>query len=418
MTEEIKQLLKSIKIQTFESIDRPQVFMQTSLYAIHNKIRMGNGGHKELIENYRELASNQEKDYYKKSKIPAAHFSFRFAKKRTDADIIENIPLLYIDIDVPDFPINELNHKKILMRFHSIGGKHYGIIVLADGLNYENWVDYYKYVCQQLSIPIDKHKGADTFTIKRNQSYCISYDENIWVNEKPYYFTAPIEQKGSDLDTKQKGSDLDTNRESISKSVPLTNINRFRFHNADDFDFKGEDYIVCADKFDFIEAKAFGTIYNGSRHYVISTYANNFLYLNPWLEYNSFSNWIKRLNKAVCVNPMPVDEIEKIVKYKYSKLKRNELTPVMTKRMIIFNPAKHFVKNQKKELIPALRGKAIKEKNLKIIYDAIEGFDWSTKLTQKMIAEKANLSLKTIKRYFSNNPELKTFVNNLNDEIF
>lgn len=178
-------------------------------------------------------------------------------------------------------------------------------------------------------------------------------------------------------------------------------------------------------------------INDGERHRYLGMIVMKLLYLNPDVTVNRLTKEVYELNKKHFNPVLDPEEVKKFVSYmhKLHRASKMDYSNVIERRTVYYsinyinkltdeqteqvkqNPLlkKEFVKcNKRKHSLKAIREFKTNEYQQQI-YDIIEGYQGKKRLTYKIIADKLNVSLITVKRYVT--PELKEYMRETNNII-
>ena len=126
------------------------------------------------------IRARQNPDMYDdiKRSIPCVTYNFKYNGYKRDENIEHSTGILYIDIDAPDFEVNNLDKSKVFSFYHSFGGQGYAILVKVLGLTPNNFKETYQYIVEDLGLK----DYVDRRAIKPSQFNVLSYDEDLFLN--------------------------------------------------------------------------------------------------------------------------------------------------------------------------------------------------------------------------------------------
>ena len=171
-------------------------------------------------------------------------------------------------------------------------------------------------------------------------------------------------------------------------------------------DFGDCDYIIFEEKIPTIEVYVPKSIPMGLGKLIISNIANNMCYLNPQLRGEELRYYLNHLD-SLCEEPLGIRVIDNI----YSELERKSqlglINPIYTrKRKVVFKKDCPIITRKKMTAVAA--GMVTSERTYRLIDDALNDWDlYKGKITNKSLAEFAEVHNNTLKKYFKNHPELK-----------
>lgn len=373
------------------------VIKQLSVYDWFNYIK--DGKHSDLILK----ARNGELDYdlTKTEQLPCVVYNFNFNGYKNKSNIVAPTGLLYIDIDAPDFKIENINKADIFAYYKSFGGKGYSIVIRVDGLTEDNFNETYAYVCSKLEISNYVDLGAK----KTTQFNVLSYDENIYVNYKSKIF------KSINLSPL-----CEINKKKIAYSTQWGESGyNVRFDNRADYLENEESIIKDIEGFDFIQAKLLYKKVSKNRNNILLAYCTNLLWLNP----NIYEDRLHAIMTAVNFNNFtnPVDEphlqrvISSILKYK----KDGTLRPTgIIKRKALFGKYCGLSRNEKLAVCREVSSEAREKISREKIQNILDCWDFIKlgKITQQSVYKNHNISKKTIEKYYKDYKKEIEILNN------
>jgi hypothetical protein len=196
-----------------------------------------------------------------------------------------------------------------------------------------------------------------------------------------------------------------------------TEIGILRTSNASEYVTNGELYQVFPEKIKIAQINLPQGIEYSKREKVFYSIGLQYLALNENIKENLLYDYLQSINKAPHVNvPLSTQTITKLVSMIFNrKDKEGELQLIPNKeRTIIFNDMYNLTQKEKINIVNKEKGLLKQQRTKQTIYQAIEGWSGSTKITTAGIAESTGLSLRTVKTYWS---EFKEYVSDLNKEL-
>lgn len=400
--------MKNIEINYYERITKPTVTKNIMLKEWLELIKESNNKEK-IIEarivgkQNKDGLTNTNYDEIKKD-VPCVTYNFTFDKDKRDENIIESTGILYIDVDTDsvknkDFQISNLDKSKILAYYKSFGGNGYAILVKVNGLTKYNFKSAYKYIISGLKI----EKYFDINARKKTQFSVLSYDPNIFINYDSFEFDVSNLVDTDNVYTPQSEKYL-TNKEKIySSERGVDNNTQIRFNNfLDLIDFEEKSYVRIKDGINVIEAQfPFYKIEEGNRHQVLMSYCGNYLYLNPFLDFDSAFRTLNKLNSKNCIPPLSSKDIKGIVNSFIRYRDTNTLKPFVTTRYIIANPTFIGIINKREEVLRLLALNKT-EKSIEKLRDIISNWNWKEleRISQRKVYKNHPISKKTVEKYW------------------
>ena len=146
---------------------------------------------------------------------------------------------------------------------------------------------------------------------------------------------------------------------------------------------------------------------------MLSSIAYQFRAFNPSVEKAHLFRYVNQINRDKCYEPLPANEINSMVN---SIMKIEDILPVENaQRRFVFNPDYELtIKEKRQEVMKVLNSDRVKKSKIKIEL-AIEGWDFNSggKITQKGLAVKIPMNIKTVKKYY---PEYKSDIQIMNNK--
>ncbi len=397
----------------YANIRTPQTTETTTIQNWFNLIKKSE--YSNVIESARPFGKGHSVYESNKAAIPAITYNFTFKGYKNDDSIDTSTGLLYIDVDSPEFDINNIETNKIFSYYKSFGGKSYAILVQVSGLTKDNYDNTYIFVCKDLGIASIYDKNAQ----KKTQFNVLSYDPNIYINFNSFMYSATV-----DIDTsppsivrKEKKKTYTTERGEYvndnSTMLIFDNLGKIK-NNVP----VGQECVSNWDGWEEIKCwLPFQKVKAGSRNPTLLSYCNNLIWLNPWLSVTDVENILKRINMKRCEEPVPDMQIKRIVssvfKYKAAGTLQPHVSP--KKRKIVFANHSTLTRDQKLEVCREETVKFKTAESTKKLYTIIEGWDFEKygKIGQAVIYKNFKISKKTVEKYW---PEFKQYVKDMNDD--
>lgn len=170
----------------------------------------------------------------------------------------------------------------------------------------------------------------------------------------------------------------------------------FGLVQSTELDFKGEKYVYFPDGIAYFELKKLSTqrFFKSSQFRLI---ASRLLYLNTDIEFDFYVQVMSYISKHHFDAPYSNKYIRSCCDFFYEK-KENGSLYVNAKRYLIFNPSSAFENGEKKEIEKqVLEAEMSKKIELAINVLTKQG----SKITQQVIADLINVSVRTINRHIS-----------------
>jgi hypothetical protein len=385
------------KLDFFNCTKNCNVIKQISVYDWFDFIKRGDFS----IEILSARSGNKDYNEVKTKIVPCVTYNFTFNKYKNIENILNPTGLLYIDIDAPDFNINNIDKKLVFAFYKSFGGKGYSIIVKVDNLSQNNFDETYAYICGQLGISDYVDLGAK----KTTQFNVVSFDKELYLNADSKIF------KSINITPLSK-----TKREEKAYSTQWgVNGNSVRFDNRDDYLQNKQDFVKNLEGFDFIQAKLLYKKVSKNRNNILLAYCTNIVCLNPNIYEDRLHSILSAVNFNNFTNPVDESQLQRIIQSVLKYKKEGILYPCgVIKRKALFGENCTLSKNEKlavcREVSAESKEKISKEK-IRSILDSWD-FNNINKITQKAIYENHPISKKTVEKYYREFKKEIEFLNN------
>ncbi len=407
------------KLDFFEKVNDPTVKGQVYLYDLLRDIGYNINSSIMLTPKYIDKKINPE---YEKQKLvmEAVCYPAQFNKYK----ILDNLKtinnLLFAEIDfeskkqAKDYKDRiTLHYDWIVACYLSLSRLGLHIIVKVDHIH--NTEDY------NIKYDLISKKFFQGKLDNRSKSLIrysiIPFDPQVFINDIPATLNTEELIKSTDIKYPQPltspiKQSVPPSMKTKKKSISATGVQINNFDTLDGFDPNG---VKFSNKKDIvvIEAKIGINIEPGSRQNVLSSYANNLLFLNQWMTAEKFSKFIFNANTHCFSVPLEHKEVLKIIRTKLKKLKDNKLNPIYTHRMIVFHPKCQMTREEKNQYVISILAKNKTIKSREKLYAILEGWDFETfgRISVRNIARNFPISKKTVAKYY---PEFQEFIASLN----
>lgn len=363
---------------------------------------------KALVDKARTLPKDSVDYHDLKASLPCIVPNYRHNGYIKAATIKKPTGYLYIDID-NDISFDPTPFDYVVACWKSLSGKGKGVLVSVDNLPTDNIEKgSLDYAVQQIAtlLGIEPDKAA----ISRDRLNVIGYDKDVYYN--PSHTTYSVEW--GTINNSTNNSTNKGNSKKVSKGYNKSNNIRLQpndtFYSKDirltDIDEKlkkyhfGEDEVYLdleEDKIKYSSVFIPPKIEKGGRNSKLFYLSSAVFGLNPNIEENRLTGYMRKVNSSVCDEPLREEEINNICRKVYKQgptLYQNK-----TKRFI-FNTMFELSGSERKSIAARetglKRGKATTEKIINTIlrWDVAE----EGKITYKKVAEATGVSEVTIKR--------------------
>ncbi|MVN92030.1 BT4734/BF3469 family protein [Mucilaginibacter aquatilis] len=395
----------SIRLNVYDNIFSPKVQNFTTATEWFNLVKDSN--FKEEINAARQFSKGHNIYEFVKRSVPAVTYNFTYHDSKKDCNCTSATGLLYIDVDNNHEIVSTLDKSKIYSLYKSFGGKGYSIVVKVNGLTLVNYTSTYNNICAQLGLT----KYFDPGARKATQANVLSYDPEIFINESSYTFDSILDLNPTPSIVIKKEKKAYT----VDRGVDISDKERIRFDNIDDFQIDGE-MLIDWNGLDIINCWL--PIYkkNSNRNNTLLAYTNNLIWLNPHLSKQTARKIVGNANQIMFTNPVDADHLTRIINSVFEYKINGSLAPILNwnKRKIIFKKSSTLSKDEKLKICRDELAKKRTEDSLHKMYAILENWQFSTygKITQSTVYKNFNISKKTVEKYWLH---FKDFVKELNN---
>lgn len=387
-----------IQINTFENITKPYVISTTSLTDWLSQIKSSTYSQK-IIQARKDVSIYNST----KASVPCVTYNFEYDGYKNTANTLRSTGVIYIDIDHPEFDINQLDKNKVYSYYHSFGGHGYAILVKVSGVTLDNFKSTYTSIINDLCLT----EYVDIQAAKATQFNVISYDENIYINDYAFTYSAVSAPLSIVYSKKEEAYTID--KGAVYKPI--------RFDNLDEIPVEG-DYVVNWDGYDNIKCfMPINKIIN-KRNDTLLAYCTNLVYLNSEISFERTYKILSSVNERICVTPVDSEHLRRIVKSVMSYKDAGTLKPIYfnKKRKIVFNKTSKLSREEKLEICRAEIIKHWKDISTDKLFNIIESWDFKKygKISQRKIYNNHPINKKTVEKYWH---LFKSLVNYLNVDL-
>lgn len=338
-----------------------------------------------------------------KESLPCVTYNFLYEGYKNTANTIQSTGLVYIDIDHPQFDISILDKSKVYSYYHSFGGHGYAILVKVTGVTLDNFSITYKSIVNDLGIA----EYVDIQAAKATQYNVISYDENIFINDSAFTYTAIYAPPSIVKEQKKKAYTIDRGAE----------YKPIRFDNLDEIYIEG-DYVVNWDGYDNIKCFIPIKKIDKKRNDTLIAYCSNLVYLNPEISFHQTYTILSKVNQIMCKTPVDEEHLNRLIKSVMAYKSAGKLKPIYfnKKRKIVFNKTSKLSREEKLEICRAEIIKHWKDISTDKLFNIIESWDFKKygKISQRKIYNNHPINKKTVEKYW---PLFKPLVKYLNVDL-
>lgn len=382
-----------------QNIKKSQITGFDTISGILNKIH---NGETQLLTELARSYGKHSLEYNKiKFQIPTFTPNARFSQRRDLKYLEEPSGFIYIDMD--DYhDINFLKSDEYIYScWRSLSGIGIGALVKVNGITAQNFKGCWSYLFNYFKgygITIDKQ----TCDITRQN--VISFDPNIYINENAVSLYADQITTQTSTGIVQFQDSKDSTWSTLFygfEKTDITDSSKIIYRTTLD-DYQGKNYVVIENGKEFRSCFLPKEIRDGDRHKWMVGHTLSLLFNNPTVTMEKLFNSVSHSNLTHCHPPMMNSEIMSIVKWYWNTHSRGMLDYHPKLKKIWFDPSVNIHRNEKRKIVGIETGRLRKEKTLKTLKSIFQELSSeSSKVTQKMVAEKSKLSIGTVKKYWS-----------------
>lgn len=396
-------------VQVFQNCKTPKVLNQYDVNQILDIIKNGDDNLPQIkvARAYRKSSINYNK--IKTELLPTFRFNFNFKDSASNKNITSSTNLIYIDVDdLNDIPNNDL----IYAKWKSLSTSGYGMLVKTSNVTCDNFNITYKEIGECLGVEVDNNAA------KATQQTVLSYDPNLYFNPNSIVYTASSISNSSNIKKVPSTQIIKKEKRCIRGDGTFSeNTNtKLRFNNISDyFNDIDDDYLVFEDKINICEPYLPSIVHEGKRNNTMFYHLSQHKMLNPHLEFNSLKGLSYSINNRM-VPKLSDNEVDLIINSVLKGYESDSLYMILNKeRKFLFNPESNLTFNDKMNIVNKKNAQLKVDATKQKIYDVIENWNFKTnkKITQNKVSELSNISIRTIKRYWS---DFKEYVIELNNE--
>ncbi len=191
-----------------------------------------------------------------------------------------------------------------------------------------------------------------------------------------------------------------TNYTQIDTEVGVK-INTYQIDNRATLPFNGKDWLVDWGNIELIEAFIPYKVTNA--FYSMECFANNFIYLNPSISLDEYTQVMMYVNVNSLECPLANDKLWKVINKYFSRNESNKIKPIppKKKRSIVFSPKCKLSQEEKLKVVQQECAKqriGLSQEKIQLV---IDNWDYLTegKITQIKIQAKTGQDIKTVEKY-------------------
>ncbi|GAA4314521.1 hypothetical protein GCM10023115_28320 [Pontixanthobacter gangjinensis] len=377
------------KVSMFQCCKSPVVLKEVPVIKILNEIKTG-GDNLDLLQKARQQGKGScIYDKIKTQKLNTFSPNASFSRKRKASRIKNLTGLVYLDID----GCTEIDYQNpyIFATWLSLSATGRGVLIKIKGVTEDNFSSAYTSIAREIGLDVDPNCKDIT------RQVVISYDPEIYINHgsKAYHYkeVEPQDELNIPLTVskKRKKEKCDLKGDKLFDNI--------RWDNIEDYDLKGEDFVIFDENQYFSKAYIPETIEEGKRNSTINSTIHQLKALNPELSPTDLYRLINILNSR-CSPPLPYSEIEEVKRKLSEKLEENDqFEPLPNyRRRVIF--AKGINKRDRQKIGAQVSGEIKVNTTLNKIQECLDDWDlYKGRVTNNKIAKAIGRSKKTVDKY-------------------
>ena len=409
--------MAEVKFNTYKNFKETKIEGYLTLDDTIWLIKQGDKN-KELIMLMRTTFTKEDENYKNlKRMLRAIIWNVTYTKGRKDNDIKGTTGYMYFDKDsLNEEEVKDYKDKLIALPYVkavwcSVGGKGLGCILKVENVTKENYSDTWDKINKEIGI------GFDIGAKKIGQVNIISYDPDIRINNnvQSYSYVANVSSTAnvgmtvcptsiSNWEKVHSGSNNNKTQYICTHNAPNnTGINNTIVYSKifDDLNFDNNDYKVYPNGVDYLKVYIPEVIPTGYRFIKLTSICKRLLELNSDKSKEELFLLIYNINKRHCKPALEYYEVKKMFESWYKIYMNGLLKNSYSKKVIVFNKNRNLTPKDKLSISGKEMGKIRRNRTLnKLIDTYVSLLCNEAKITQKQVAEKSNLSIRTIKKYW------------------
>lgn len=389
-------------VNTYKNCKSPDILSEVEVNYLFEEIGSGNYYGDTIDYLRKNLNSKEIYKSIKESQLPTYTLNATFHNRRSKDNYVSSTGLLYVDIDgTTDL---HMNNEIIYASYKSVSGKGRSVIVKVEGITPNNIKPVYKAVNELLEVS-EENRDYSCGDITRQT--IMTYDPDIYINENcrildveelEIKVTPPIKdniQQGVEIFTFNGGFD----------------ITKIYYDNTYLVDLQGQDFKFFPDKIALSKVFVPSIINKGNRYNTLMSLMTNLVGINPEMDQPLAYSFLLKANDR-CIEPLQKNELDKIIRDVYKRLESGNLNLIKNMpRSIIVDTS--LSKEKKQKYYGIASGLVRSNKSRNKIADCLDNWDLLNegKVTNKKIANKTSLNIKTVEKYSKEFKEQKTLIN-------
>ena len=383
-----------MKTNLFKNLKTSYVQEITDIPTILEMIRQGD--YKDQIREARTYGKGNESFERIKQQIPTFSPNGIFNRIRAQKNIQTLSGFIYLDIDHPVDPAIFCQLPWVYACWKSFGGINYGLLASVSGLTKDNFNDAWTYLdsfFSELKITVDKH------TKDISRQCVISYDPDIYINQNSIPLIIPVKDISNCIKNNSSLTHTGTNPTYIT--TPDSTLYKLKYQTTLN-DYYNQDYVVIESGKEYRSSYLPRVILDGERNKWLCSYTSSILYNNPTITCDTLRQVVYKANRDHCHPALTLNEINSIVTWSFDKHINQKLKIKTKKKKIWFNPESKLSTKQKRSIVGQQTGILRRKQTISEliqVYITLDNND--QRVTQKLLEDHSNYSLRTIKRYWN-----------------
>lgn len=413
-----------MRVSLCKNLKRSETTGVETINGILHKIQ--NGYTKQHVELARSYGKGTPEYDQIKSMIPTFTPHGEFSGTRKTSNLIQLSGFIYLDFDGYTNKQQIAQLPYIYACWESLSAQGLGCLVQVDNLTTDNFLSVWNY----LSDYLKQHQvEVDSACKDLSRQNVISYDPNLFINTNctildavkihTTYTSSTISQNHTSTmstgilptyssATSTINPNLDFDSCKTANDVSFGNINISHIpqekivYKTTLPDYGGLDYVIIEEGLPFRSAYLPKQIMDGNRHKWLCSHIITLIFLNPDISFKRLLNELLNENSLHCSPPMDTNKVTSLTKWFYEKHSQGCLFIKAKHKKIWFNPSNTFTRKEKRVIVGKEIGALRKKNTLDKIQKAFDELKVNHKrVTQKMVKELTDVSLRTIKKRWS-----------------
>jgi len=416
-----KIIILNMRTSLCKNLTKSQIIGTDTIDGILLKIK--NGYTKQQVELARSYGKGTPEYDQIKVMIPTFTPHGEFSGTRKISNLIQLSGFIYLDFDGYTNKQRIAQLPFVYACWESLSAQGLGCLVQVDNLTTDNFLSVWNYLSnnlKQLQIELD---SACKDLSRQN---VISYDPNLVINTNCTILDAiRIHASYTSSTSKQNhyctlstgilptyssatstiNPNLDFESSTTVNDVSFGDINISHIpqekivYKTTLSDYGGLDYVIIEEGIPFRSAYLPKQIKDGDRHKWLCSHIITLIFNNPDISFKRLLNELLGENSLHCCPPMDTSKVISLTKWFFEKHSQGCLFIKAKHKKIWFNPSNTFTRKEKRIIVGKEVGALRRKNTLNRIQKAYDELKVNHKrVTQKMVKELSEVSLRTIKK--------------------